>query len=246
VATVRHGQLVSDKEFRESVGSVIKGLIVIVALSILQSVTCSLLNISTEFWGINLSGWIRIVISTIILGVVVGRYKPLKTIVTFYLIAFVKVGKMPGREKYLEDLIALAGSITLLVFIISIYGYAQPIVSMLNAELIQFGPLNMIINIVVILIVVGILLAVWKRVHPLIDDLTGHITDKVSTLSSFIAYSTCPRCNAKNDHDAAFCIACGAGMQSAEPVVSGGGTCPQCACTNSPESKFCQKCGSPL
>ncbi|MBI4636560.1 MAG: zinc ribbon domain-containing protein, partial [Candidatus Rokubacteria bacterium] len=47
----------------------------------------------------------------------------------------------------------------------------------------------------------------------------------------------CPRCQAQNPADAAFCDECGARLEAA---------CPSCGEVNRIGAKFCKKCGHPL
>jgi len=47
----------------------------------------------------------------------------------------------------------------------------------------------------------------------------------------------CPKCQAENQSDSAFCEECGAPLEAA---------CPSCGAGNRPTAKFCRKCRAPL
>jgi len=235
--------IIEEKDFREAVRRVVRSVIVIVALSVMKNVVASLNVAGGDFAGVSFSVWVALVISLVIVALLFTLYQPVKAIITFYLAVLVKVGKMPERDKYLNNLIAVAGNLTLLIFLLSIYSYLEPVIVLCNAAFLQFSALVTSLNVVVLLAVIGILLVLWKNAQPLVDLLTGKITDTVSTLSSNIAFVNCPAYNAKNDLDAAFCASCGGKM--VPPTVSKN-SCPQCAAENAPTAKFCYKCGTAI
>ena len=201
--------VIEEKDFRETLQRALKGILVIVALMILKGVVGFLLRVDDRFGGLTPGAWIEVVFSLVIVGFAIKLYQPVKTIVTFYLAALVKVGKLPGRDKYLGNLVAAAGNLTLLVFVLSIYAYILPTILQCNEAFLHFRALMTLLNIMILLGAIGILFMLWKNAQPLIDLLTGHITDKVSNFSSGKASAKCPSCKAKNDQEAAFCIICG-------------------------------------
>ncbi len=239
--------IIDEKAFRETVRSLVKGVIVIVALSILKFIAGSLPGTDVMLGNMPLNSWISIVVSLVIVGFLVKLYQPVKTVVAFYLTAFVKVGKLAGRDKYIGNVTAVAENTTLLIFLLSIYAYLQPVILRCNHAFIHFNALTTILNIVVLIAAIGVLLVLWKNAQPLVDLFSGHISDKVSTLSSSIVYADCPACGTKNDRDALFCASCGGKMESAAATgPSNKYSCPECAAENPPGAKFCCKCGSSI
>jgi len=239
--------IIDEKAFRETVRSLVKGVIVIVALSILKSIAGSLPGTDVRLGSMPLNSWISIVLSLVIVGFLIKLFHPVKTVVAFYLTAFVKVGKLAGRDKYIGNITAVAANTTLLAFLLSIYAYLQPVILLCNYTFIHINALTTILNIIVLLASIGILLILWKNALPLVDLFSGHISDKVSTLSSSIAYVDCPACGTKNDRDALFCASCGGKMETASSAgPSNKHSCPKCAAENPPGAKFCCKCGSSI
>jgi hypothetical protein len=239
--------IIDERTFKESLQTAIKGVVGIVALLILKSIISSFLQTGVEFAGMALDAWIEVAIALVVVGFVFKLYAPVKTIVIFYLAALVKVGKVPKRDQYLGNLIAVAENVTLLVFMLIIYRCLMPVVFECNSAFLHFRALTTILNVVILLASVGILLVLWKNARPVVDLLTGHITDTVSTLSSGFAYVNCPACSTKNDRDALFCVSCGGKMgQPAAAAPDVASCCPQCATANAAAAKFCYKCGAAL
>ena len=239
--------IMEEKAFKESLQNTVKGIIVIVALLFLKAIVSSFLQAGVSFAGMSLGEWIELAISLVIVGFVFKLYQPVKAIVTFYLAALVKIGKVPKRDQFLVNLIAVAENLTLLIFMLIIYRCLLPVFLECNSAFLHFGALAMILNVVILFASVGILLVLWKNARPVVDFLTGHITDTVSNLSSGIAYVNCPACGTKNDRDALFCVSCGAKMgQTVDVAPANTGCCPQCAAVNPSSAKFCQKCGTAL
>jgi hypothetical protein len=234
--------------FREAMKKVVGGAIGIAALLMLQGILGSCLKADGYHGGMTLSDWVKLGISLAVAGMGVRLYRPVKTLVTFYLTALYKLSNKEGGNTYLGNLAAACGKLTMLVFVVLCYVYLLPQVTQLNRTCLHFRSLTSILSVIVLLVTVGILVMLWKNAQPLIDHLTGHITTKVSTLSSAIAYVDCPACKTKNDRDAAFCISCGGAMmrQASISVSSKTNVCAQCAAENQPGSKFCYMCGSAL
>lgn len=239
--------IIEEAAFREALRRVVKGLVVIVALTILSAVVGSFHDVGVSFRGQPLTAWIAVVISLIVAGFLLTLYRPVATVVTFYLTVVAKVGKLPGRDQYLGNLAAVAANLTFLAFFVAIYEYLLPVIEQCNLAFLHVKSLTTILNVLALLAVIAILLVLWKNANPVIDLLTGHISDKVSTVSSGLAYVNCPACQARNDRDAAFCVSCGADLKNkaaAAPLPTTG--CPRCAADNPPSAKFCHKCGSPM
>lgn len=252
--------VVEERDFRLALRNLFKGVIVLVGVNILRAIACWILGDDIRFLGMTLSAWVGVVFSFVIVGFLVRLYEPIRNVVSFLLLAFVKAGKVPGAEKYRESIVALGEKLTLLVLLLSVYGYLLPVLTRCNSALFRFSHLTTVLNLAVLCAVAGILVMLWRRAHPLIDLLTGHFTDKVSALSSRIAYVACPACGDKNDRDAQFCVACGASLRPQAVVEPAGAmsppcaadapcasrSCSQCGADNPAASKFCFKCGSPF
>jgi len=239
--------IIEEKAFKESLRNTIKGVIVIVALLFLKAIVSSFLQTGVEFAGMTLYAWFEFAIVLVIVSFIFKLYKPVKAIVTFYLAALVKVGKIPKRDQYLVNLIAVADNMTLLIFMLIIYRCLLPVFLECNSAFLHFGALATILNVIILLASVGILLVLWKNARPVVDLLTGHITDTVSTLSSGFAYVDCPACGTKNDRDALFCVSCGGKLgQPVDVAPTVTNCCPQCATVNATAARFCCKCGTAL
>lgn len=242
--------MVEEMDFRSAIKQVVQTVIVIVALSVLKAIICSFLPDDVVFRSLSLGTWVDMVVTFVIVGLIIKIYRPIETIATFYLSAFIKVGKLPGREKYLGNLIVIAEKLTLLIFVSSIYSYLRPFIQVCNQAFLRVSMLSTLLDVCVVIAAVGILLLIWKQARPLVELLTGHITNTVSNLSNSIVYVACPACGANNDRDAAFCASCGAKMaQPAAPTAaqaSNSKFCSQCGTENPPSGKFCFKCGTPL
>jgi hypothetical protein len=223
-----------------------KGVISIAALLLLQVIVGAVLKERGSPGEMTLTDWVRIGVSLAVAVCAMGLYWPVKTIVTFYLAASVKARKGPEGERYRGKLVAAAGNVTLLVFVVAIYASLLPTVSQCSAMFASGGILAKALHALVFLGVIGILFALWRNVQPWVDHVTGRITDKVSTLSSDLAYVHCPACQAKNVRDTAFCVACGGALKQKEAAAAGKNSCPQCSLENMPGAKFCRQCGTPL
>ena len=215
-----NGMIIEKKAFTEAMRRVVKGVVAIVGLIVLKAVGLSFLRVNSYFAGMTFHSWIEVVIALIIVGLEIKRYQAVKTVVTFRLTTWVRVGRIPGRENYLGNLVAVAGNLTLLIYVVPLYMYLLPRITECNYAFMHFGSLTTMLNVSVCIAVVGVLFVLWKDAQVLIDLLTGDITDKVAPLSSDIAYVDCPACGTKNNRDAVFCLSCGGVMQQQKtPVV---------------------------
>ena len=220
-----NSMLIAEKDFREAVRRVVKGVISIVALIVLEDVACSFLKTYSYFLGMSIKRWIEVVITLVIVGLAIKLYQSIKTILTFRLTAFVKVGRLAGRDKYLGNLVAATENLTLLVYVVFLYLCLLPRIAECNYAFMHFESLITILNMSIGLAAIGLLFVLWKNAQPLLDLLTGQITDKVSTLSTGNASVDCPACQTKNDRDAVRCISCGGAMPPqtvAAPINKGG------------------------
>jgi len=218
--------MIEEKDFRESLQRLLKGAFAVVALVVLKTVVGFFLNADDRFLGMTPGAWVDVVLSLVIVGFAATLYQPVKTVVAFYLAALVKAGKLPGWDKHLDNLVAAAGNLTLLVFVLFGYLYVLPVIKQINYAFLHFGFLTTALNVIVLFGAMGILFMLWKNVEPFIDLLTGLITDKVSALSSRIAYVDCPACNTRNNRDSGFCVSCGATLHMPQAESAPAGTTP--------------------
>lgn len=223
--------------FRRAVSTGVKGIIIILALLFLQVATCVIFHMRR-------SSWVEFAISLVIVGFLIRLYWPIKSIVTFYLAAWMKMRKGPEPDNHIGNIVAATENVMLLVLVLCIYLYLIPAL--------PFRTLSTVFNVMFILVAIGILFLVWKSAQPLIDLLTGHITDTVATLSCGLVSIDCPACKATNDQNATFCISCGAAIERKSPETPiptppiSKGRCPKCSAENPPAAKFCHQCGNSL
>ena len=240
--------IVAQQEFREALRRVVKGAIVIAALTFLMMILNSIRATEPYFSGMSIRSWIQTVYALIIVGVLITLFKPARTVVTFYLAAMLKVGTVPGRERHAGSVAAMADKLTLLLVVLISYACLDPVVTKLNTAFLHANSVVTCFNAIVILGAIVIVLALWTRAQPLVDELSGHIADKVAPQAKGNAPTVCSKCGAKNEPDDAFCAVCGESMKAPPPppapTIKGG--CPKCAAVNPPDSKFCYQCGCPL
>lgn len=222
------GMIIDAQEFREALHRAVKGGIGLAAVIVLKCIIGFFWKRSSHWESLRLSDWVQMLLTLVLVGFLIRLYQPVKALVAFYLAALVKAGKLPGRDKYLGNFLAVAQRLTLLLFAVVVYGFLLPVISQGNDSFLHFRYLITIFNVCAFLAVAGILFLLWKEDGRLLFDLlTGHITDRVSTLSSNLAYATCPACHDQNDLDADFCISCGIPMKQkadhppAAPVMAG-------------------------
>ena len=157
---------------------------------------------------LRIADYINLVISLAILVTLLKIFNPLKAIITFYLATLVKVGKVPGREQYLDHLIAVGDKLTILIYLVVLYPYFAPIILKVNYAFLGFNELKTFLAIGGVIFGLYILVMLWINAQPLIEIFTGKLADKVASASTNIAYIACPFCGTKNDLDAGFCVSC--------------------------------------
>jgi hypothetical protein len=234
------------EDIKKAIHDVVRGSIVLVALSILKAVVCSLLRTRIMFLGMTLNEWGSGIISLCMVWFAGMLFQPVKAIVAFYVAAFVRAGKIPGGERCLGNLVAVSGKGVLLVFFLFLYRCVLPLIVQFSSAVMHGRDLTALLNVLVLLAVVGLLFLMWRDVSPVVDYLSGHITDKVTGLSGAVASAECPSCKTRNDCGAAFCFCCGTPMPQQAAELAPKDACPRCAADNPPSSKFCYQCGAPL
>ena len=239
--------VVEEKDFRASLQTLVRGGLVIIVLTILKALAGVIPGTDTVVGRLSVGNYVSLAISLFIIGALIRLFKPLKTVLTFYLATIVKVGKIAGRDQYLDHLLAVAEQLTMLIFLIIMYQYCVPVLITLNFAFIRFNELKTLVDIGCVLFGLYIIAMLWKNAQPLVEIFTSKITDKVAGASSKVAYVKCAACGAQNDIDAGFCVSCGATMSKASAESKATSLhCAKCGNENAVAAKFCQKCGSPL
>jgi ribosomal protein L40E len=236
--------LIDEKTFRESFRIMVRGILIVIVLSLFKSITEYLPGGDYVLGKFRFSTYITMLLNIAIVGMLIRMYSSVTTVVTFYLSAFVKVGKIPGRDKLMDHIIAISNHIVLLIYLIVLYEYLTPMIVDINNAYLDWRKLKMVIDIGSVLFGVYILVMLWKDGQPVVEIITGGITDKVTGATAKVAYAACPKCGSNNDPDAEFCGSCGTKMSSVSSVQSNMVNCSKCGTANPATSKFCQKCGN--
>jgi hypothetical protein len=233
--------------FRESVRSVVRAVIFVLALLIAQGIVLWIFKPHGYLGRMQTRKWIELVVSLVVVGTSIRLYAPVDRIIRYYVTAFARSPRLRGGEPYLGNLLGTAGNVTVLVYILVIYSCLMPRIVECNSAFIHSRSLLRVLNVAVFLGVGGMLVMLWRNAQPLVEWFTGGITDRVSTLSNVPA-GKCPACNSTNDDGTAFCIFCGADMKQTQavPPPAKGRTCPKCATESDSASNFCHNCGSAL
>jgi hypothetical protein len=240
--------LVEENEFRQSLQVVIKGILTIFGLWLLRALVSGFLGETPVLGNLSVSTIFCSVISVSIAGVLIRLYSPARNMATYYLEVMVQSGKMPGDDKHLEHLIAVAGKITALIFLSMVYECLLPVIVAINESFIHFNILVTVLNVIIGIIVVGMLIMTWRQAQPIFDDVSGHIADNVARMSTGTPYKHCPSCKARNDKDVKFCTSCGTKMEPERAVRASPNKilCAKCETVNMPYAKFCYQCGNTL
>lgn len=238
----------AERDLRETLNRVVRGGVIIVGLLVVRAVASSFLESTMTHGGLSVGLWTRTLISSVIIAVAIQMYAPVKALVAFYLTAFIKARKAQGSDRHLRQLTSLGDRVVFLVFGLVIYQWLTPIIFQLNFAFLHIWNLSSLLNLAVLVAVVVLLYRMWGDAQPLINGLTGKVTDSVSSPASGPVSVPCPSCGAENDRDAVFCVACGSKRSPAAPsapAASSSSFCAQCAAANLPSAKFCCQCGSP-
>lgn len=212
------GILVNESCFREAVRIAVKRGVVIVALAVAWGVL-SFLPLHGCVGGITVGDWVATVIMLGIAGTAIMAFRSVKTIVTFSFASLLNVGRSPDRDTFAGNLVGAAATLTLAAYVVSLSVCLMPYITLVCDAFMRISFLTTCLNVSLCLAVVGILFVFWKDAQPLVDLLTGSITDRVSPVSDDSASVFCPACRARNDRNAAFCISCGGAMKAATLVM---------------------------
>ncbi|MGE0225061.1 MAG: zinc ribbon domain-containing protein [Acetobacteraceae bacterium] len=237
--------MIDESVFRASFRAVVRGVFIIIVLSLFKSLTEHIPGAETAFGKLRFSDYLDILLTLGVVAILVRIFVPLKQVIAFYLSMLMKVGKIPGRDMLLGRIIALSQLLVLFVYLVVLYQYLMPVILQLNNAFLDWDKLKMILDIGSVLFGVYILVMLWREGDPVIEVITGGITDKVAGSSVKAAYRDCAKCGARNDLDAEFCTGCGTSMNQSAGG-SGIASCPRCSATSPAGARFCQKCGMAL
>jgi hypothetical protein len=242
---------VDERAFRAALSSVVKGAMLVALLFIVRAVAPKLPGVDTEIGRMTVAAYLRIAVSLVIIGVLVKIYAPLRELATFYLSTAIKVGQLPGREKYLPHVVALSASIILLIYVVVVYQLFAPVMNDLNSAYFHSKTLRTVIGLAAAAVGLFILVRIWMQAQPLVDLATGKITETAGDATVKVAHVACPKCGAQNDRDTKFCQQCGAPMAPPAPAAAfataaATRACAQCGAQNAPAARFCGGCGAAL
>lgn len=231
-----------EKAFRDALSNVIRGVILLVALTIIRALAKKLPGLDEMVGPLNIWGYIYVAISLLIVGILLRMFAPLKALVGYYLSAAAKIGKIPGRERYLAHVVPLSGTIVVFVYVLLLYKYLAPAIFIVNMAFLDWRSLDKTFAIASVVIGLACLVQMWLQASPLIDLFTGKLTETTAGATLQLVTAACPKCGKKNDSETKFCIECGASM--APPPPPAPATCAQCRAVLAAGTRFCGNCGA--
>jgi hypothetical protein len=229
-----------DRSLRDALSNVIRGAILLVVLTIIRALAFKLPGVDAMLGPLNAGGYIYVAISAVIIGVLVKMFEPLRKLVGYYLANAAKVGKIPGRERFMPQVVALSGTVVIFVYILAIYKYLGPVLVILNEAFFHWRGMYKVVGLTTVAIGLVVLVRMWMQASPLIDLLTGKLTETTASATAQIVNVTCPSCRAANDRDAKFCLSCGTSLTAPPPA----GACAKCGSPLIAAAKFCGNCGA--
>jgi len=233
-----------EKSFRDALSNVIRGAILLVVLTIIRALAWKLPGLDMRIGTLNVGGYVYLVISGVIIAVLLKMFAPLRALVGYYLAAAAKIGKIPGRDRYLAHVIPLSKTIVLFVYVLLIYKYFAPVLFIVNEAFLEIDGLYKAFGIAGVVLGLWCLVQMWLQASPLIDLFTGKLTETTAGATLQLVTAACPKCGKKNDTETKFCIECGASM--APPPPPAPATCAQCNAVVAAGTKFCGSCGAAI
>lgn len=249
---------------RAAIARTIKGALIIAGVLVIEGVIFSFLDPSANH-RFSLQDWSALAIALFVTGFGVTLYKPASVIASHYLIAGARSETAPAWcKQHLADLASALKNTILLLFIGVFYTILMPMVSRFNVRVLGSEMITTVLNVLIIIGSLIVLFIIGKRLYPLIDHFSQHVTDRVAPIpvpdghcqtdpiaaaESIVASRVCANCKTQNKAEALFCTHCGFAFvaQPKAPLpVSGQKVCPGCSAQNDSSSTFCFRCGSPL
>lgn len=249
---------------RAAIARTVKGVLIIVGVLVIEGIIFSFQK-SSGHNRFTIWDWIALAVALFITGFGSTLYRPASDIASHYLIAGVNAGKTPAWcGQYLANLTSALRKTILLVFVGIFYAILMPMVSRFNERVLGIEMITTVLNVLIIISSLIVLFLIGKRLYPLIDHFSQHVTDRVAPIPvpdshyesvpqpeiyKAGAAPVCPNCQTQNDAKALFCAACGSSLASrpaATPPRSDKKICSGCSAQNERSSKFCFSCGAPL
>lgn len=249
---------------RESIARTIKGALIIVGVLVIEGVIFSFLEPSNN-QRFSLQDWSALAIALFVTGIGITLYKPASAIASHYLIVGVNAGITPAWcGQHIANLASALKNTILLLFVGVFYAILMPMVSRFNERVLRTEVITTVLNVLIIMGSLIVLFLIGKRLYPLIDHFSLHVTDRVAPIpmpdsqyqtapiaaaESDVMSKLCTNCKTQNKAEALFCTHCGFAFitqPEAPAPVSRQKTCPGCSTQNDCSSKFCFSCGSPI
>jgi hypothetical protein len=249
---------------RESIARTIKGALIIAGVLVIEGVIFSFLEPSVNQRFL-LQDWISLTIALVVTGFGVTLVRPASSIAAHYLIAGVRSGTAPvWCGQYLANLTSALKNTILLLFVGIFYAILMPMLSRFNVRVLGSEMITTVLNVLVIIGSLIVLFLIGKKLYPLIDHFSQHVTDRVAPIpvpdshyhtapipedQSVVRSTVCTNCKTQNNAKALFCTQCGfafVAQSKVPPPVSDQKTCPGCSAQNDCSSKFCFRCGTPF
>lgn len=211
---------ITVRESRLALANLIKGVALIILLSILRAKAGSLPAATEKIGDLMLSDWVVIGCSLLILIVALAIFRPLKVVVAFYLAQMLEADKTPDRQPLFTRLIAVTDELILLLYIITLYRYAVGVIPSINRAL-GLLPNNTDVRISVdyaVLLAIGIAVILLARDVLGLIDVAVKGSEKSAT-QAVMAQVACPKCQTLNAPSAKFCGNCGEVLSPVGPAA---------------------------
>lgn len=177
------GATIDDGTFRRSVQFVLKSIVFIVALRAAHLLVVWVFSPNGYLLGLPWKTWIEFLVSLVVAGAIIRMYRPVSRVLGFYLAALARSGRLRAGEQWAGHLQAPLRGLTLLAFVLAVYIYLAPRIAACGAALLHGRSPMTVVNAAMAVVVIGLLVMIWRNARPLLELLTGSITDQVSKLS---------------------------------------------------------------
>jgi len=187
---------------------------------------------------LSVGGIIRLVILSIMLGVVFSARPLLATVAAYYAHSGFKTRELPERREVAGHVTGLATEIVNVIIIAIAWPITAKIVNTLLLMDVErdFDWIPIVVTVVFVAVLLWRLYVAYRSLMPILDATSGKGT-KVA----------CPKCRTLNTPGARFCSSCGEELQAAETKAETQlAVCPKCGAQNKAGNKFCYSCGAAL
>lgn len=249
---------ITKDNYKQAIHSCLKPIIIVIILSILRGFANILPGSSQRLGDFFLGDFVVMGIIVAVSYYVFKIYKPVKTILSYWIVNVFKSSKLGETSENKERLILVADKVNLAIYLLFTYYYLIPFVKGATSYFIGFDydTLSTLFDVVMVLAVLFIIISLWRISLPLIDHLSGSLSERVTKATDSIDFGDdksvqdkeniyCPSCNKINQLGTKFCIFCGTSISRlASESTKKPGICPNCNTQNSPSAKYCNECGS--